>query len=79
MTLTERVADFMATSKPGDAIALSKDGDVETGTGVLLLCGQEGFRIRICYHQTVPTIFDPALILARAEVICHSIGRTLDS
>jgi hypothetical protein len=79
MTLTERVADFMATSQPGDAIALSKDGDVETGTGVLLLCGQDGFSVQLCYRQPVPTTFDPALILARSEVLCHSIGTTLDS
>lgn len=79
MTLTERVADFMAISQPGDAMALSKNADVETGTGVLLSRCQAGFTVQLCFDVPMDNDFNAAQIVAGAEALCVGIGATLDS
>lgn len=43
MTLHQRVEQFLDTANPGDEIALSKGADVETGTGLILGFGSNGF------------------------------------
>ena len=43
MTLHERVEQFLDTANPGDEIALSKGADIETGTGLILGLGSNGF------------------------------------
>ena len=43
MTLHQRVEQFLDTANPGDEIALSKGADIETGTGLILGLGGNGF------------------------------------
>lgn len=81
MKLPERVADFLAASAPGDAIALSSDGDVETGTGVLLRHHRDGFCVELCYRQELGPDVQPGFLVAEAcaALMCRVIGVTLDS
>jgi hypothetical protein len=37
MTLHERIQRFVATANPGDRLLLSEDGNIEDGTGLILM------------------------------------------
>jgi hypothetical protein len=78
MNLTERVANFMATSQPGDAIALSKDADVDAGTGVVLRRKNDGLWLERTRAHPVPAWFGPSHVIGAAKASADQIGTTLD-